>query len=311
MSTALTTMPPIGRIASLRFGADRPAAGCGSMEGMNPLGTALRAWRDRLDPAAAGLPPGSPRRVPGLRRSELSALADISVEYVVRLEQGRVASPSPQVCDSLARALRLSAEEHAHLLRLAGHTADPGRVPRHIPDSLLRIMDELGRNPLAVYDATWRLLHWNPLFAAAFGDPARLEPADRNALVWQFTGTMPTAIRQTAEERAAFEESLVADLRAATGRYPGDPDLAALVATLERVPRFRELWGRPAVGGHESARKLVEHPDVGEIALNSDILTTQGGNLHLVVYTARPGTDARSKLDLLAAIGAQELSARG
>ncbi|WP_202233708.1 helix-turn-helix transcriptional regulator [Actinacidiphila reveromycinica] len=278
---------------------------------MNPLGAALRAWRDRLDPATAGLPHGSARRVPGLRRSELASLADISVEYVVRLEQGRVAAPSPQVCASLARALRLTGEEHAHLLRLAGHAADPRRVPRHVPDSLLRIMDELAANPLSVYDATWGLLHWNPLFAATFGDPARLGPADRNALVWQFLDAMPAPVRQTADERTAFEESLVADLRATTSRFPADPGVAALVARLERSPRFRELWGRPSVGGHESAHKVVGHPDVGDIALNSDTLTTQGGNLHLVVYTARPGTDARGKLDLLAAVGVQAVSARG
>lgn len=82
---------------------------------MDQLGAALRAWRDRLDPATVGFAHGSPRRVPGLRRAELATLAGISVEYVVRLEQGRVATPSAQVCSALARALHLSDDEHAHL----------------------------------------------------------------------------------------------------------------------------------------------------------------------------------------------------
>jgi transcriptional regulator with XRE-family HTH domain len=274
---------------------------------MNQLGAALRAWRDRLDPAAVGFVHGSPRRVPGLRRAELAMLAGISVEYVVRLEQGRVATPSAQVCSALARALHLSDDEHAHLLRLAGHAADPSRVPRMIPGSLHRIVDQLAGSPLAVYDATWQLLHWNPLFAATFGDPTVRAVGDRNILVWQFLGELPR-VRQTAAERAAFEESLVADLRATTSRYPDDPDLAELVSRLDLSPRFRELWSRRAVGGHKSAHKVVEHPDVGDIAMNSDILNTQDTNLRLVVYTPQPDTDARSKLELLATIGVQRMS---
>ncbi|MEU2426512.1 helix-turn-helix transcriptional regulator [Streptomyces sp. NPDC007851] len=274
---------------------------------MNQLGAALRAWRDRLDPATVGFTHGSPRRVPGLRRAELATLAGISVEYVVRLEQGRVATPSAQVCSALARALHLSDDEHAHLLRMAGHAADPSRVPRMIPGSLYRIVDQLVGNPLAVYDATWQLLHWNPLFAATFGDPTVHGVGDRNVLVWQFLGELPR-VRQTAVERAAFEESLVADLRVTTSRYPEDPDLVALVSRLNLSPRFCELWSRRAVGGHMSAHKIVQHPDVGEITMNSDILNTHHTNLRLVVYTPQPGTDARSKLELLAAIGVQRMS---
>ncbi|MEV5955817.1 helix-turn-helix transcriptional regulator [Streptomyces sp. NPDC051987] len=274
---------------------------------MNQLGAVLRAWRDRLDPATVGLAHGSPRRVTGLRRAELATLAGISVEYVVRLEQGRVATPSAQVCSALARALQLSDDEHAHLLRLAGHAADPNRVPRVIPESLHRIADQLAANPLAIYDATWQLLHWNPLFAATFGDPTERGAGDRNVLVWQFLGELPR-VRQTAAERAAFEESLVADLRATTSRYPDDLGLAALVSKLNHSPRFCELWSRRAVGGHFGAHKLVQHPEVGDIAMTSDTLTTQDTNLRLVVYTPQPGTDARSKLELLAAIGVQRMS---
>ncbi|RPE46872.1 helix-turn-helix protein [Streptomyces sp. Ag109_O5-1] len=277
---------------------------------MDQLGAALRAWRDRLDPATVGFAQGSPRRVPGLRRAELATLAGISVEYVVRLEQGRVATPSAQVCSALARALRLSGDEHAHLLRMAGHAADPSRVPRMIPESLYRIVDQLAGNPLSIYDATWQLLYWNPLFTATFGDPTVHRAADRNVLLWQFLGELPR-VRQTAAERAAFEESLIADLRATTSRYPDDPDVATLISRLNGNPRFRRLWSRRSVGGHESSHKLVEHPEVGDIALNSDVLTTQDTSLRLVVYTPQPDTDARSKLELLTAVGVQRMSPQG
>lgn len=276
---------------------------------MNELGVALRAWRDRLNPIVVGLAHNSPRRVAGLRRGELAQLAGISVEYVVRLEQGRASTPSAQVCAALARALQLSDDEQAHLLRLAGHAADPDRVPRLIPGSVHRIVEQLVGSPVAVCDAAWQLLHWNPLFAATFGDPTRRGDDDRNAMISQFEGNA-TRVRQTAAERAEFEESLVADLRATTSRYPNDPDVAALISRLNRSPRFRTLWALRSVGDHQSAHKIVEHPDVGDIALDSIVLTTQSTNLRLVVDTPRPGTDARSKLDLLAAIGTQEMASR-
>ncbi|WP_097325541.1 helix-turn-helix transcriptional regulator [Paractinoplanes atraurantiacus] len=275
---------------------------------MNQLGAAVRAWRSRTEPAVVGLPANAPRRVAGLRRGELAMLAGISVEYVVRIEQGRAPTPSAQVCAALARALRLSDEEQAHLMRLAGHAADPSRVPRLIPESLQRIMDQLSGSPLAVHDATWALLAWNPLYAAVFGDPSALAADDRHVLIRQFElGSLGRA-RQTPAERAEFEKSLVADLRATTSRYPNDPTLTALVARLRRVPRFHELWASPSVADHHSAAKVVEHPDVGDIPLESNVLATQGSNLRLVVYTPRAGTDARGKLDLLAAIGIQQMN---
>ncbi|MFI6341380.1 helix-turn-helix domain-containing protein [Streptomyces sp. NPDC050535] len=132
-----------------------------------------------MDPTAAGLTLNAPRRAPGLRREELAVLAGISIEYVVRLEQGRTSNPSAQVCLSLGRALHLSDEEQAHFMRLAGHAADPHRVPRLIPGSVYRILDRLTDHPLSAYDATWQLLHWNPLFAATFGDPTALDADNR------------------------------------------------------------------------------------------------------------------------------------
>ncbi|MFG1928048.1 helix-turn-helix transcriptional regulator [Cryptosporangium sp. NPDC048952] len=266
---------------------------------MDDLGTVLRAWRDRLDPAAAGLTRTAPRRTPGLRREELAVLAGISIEYVVRLEQGRAATPSAQVCLALARALQLSDQEQAHLMRLAGHTADPSRVPRLIPASVRRITEQLTGHPLAVYDATWTLLHWNPLFVAVFGDPV-----DAGSLLLQQFERALDRVRFTPDERVAFEESMVADLRTTAGRYPNDPDVAALIARLLQVPRFRELWERRSVAEHQSAHKIVEHPEVGDVDLDSDILLTHGSNLRVVVYTPRPGTDARGKLDFLAAMTA-------
>lgn len=275
------------------------------------LGTALRTWRDRLDPAAVGLPRNGVRRAPGLRREELAILAGISIDYVVRLEQGRAGAPSAQVCGALARALQLDDAEQAHLMRLAGHAADPARIPRVIPGSVHRIMDQLAGHPLAVYDATWNLLHWNTLFAATFGDPSTLPAERRNTLIGLFEASpVHGRVRHTAQELAAFAESMVADLRTTTSRYPEDPDLAALLTRLQRSAWFRELWGRRVVAEHQGSHKVVEHPEVGPIDLDCDTLATRGSNLRVVVFTPSPGTDARSRLDLLAAVGTQEIAAR-
>ena len=268
------------------------------MCGMSDLGAALRAWRDRMDPTNIGLANGSARRVAGLRRGELAALAAISPEYVARLEQGRATTPSPQVCASLARALRLSSDEEAHLMRLAGYTASPARIPRAVPDSLYRVIDQLANNPVAVYDALWRLLHWNHLFAALFGDPTDAADEDRNAMIVQFESRNPR-VRHTVAERAYFEQALVADLRATSASYPTDPDIAALVERLSTHHRFRELWALGTVATHESAHKTAEHPVVGTIPLDANILTTQSTDLRVVILTPRPDTDARIKLEML------------
>lgn len=278
---------------------------------VNDLGTALRAWRDRLDPAAVGLPHNGSRRAPGLRREELAILAGVSIDYVVRLEQGRATAPSAQVCGALARALQLSDPEQAHLLLLAGHAPDPARISRTIPDSVHRILEQLAGHPLGVYDATWNLLHWNALFAATFGDPSRVPAEARNTLLGLFeSGPAHGRVSHTPAELAAFAESMVADLRTTVGRYPDDPEVQALVTRLGSSPWFRELWGRRTVAEHQGSHKVVHHPDVGEIDLACDTLATRGSNLRVVVFTPTPGTDARGKLDLLAALGTQEITAR-
>src|SRR5215470_8862537 len=108
------------------------------------LGAALRAWRDRVRPEEVGLRGGGRRRSPGLRREELASLAGISVDYLVRLEQGRATNPSPQVLAALSRALRLTIEERDHLYTIAGQAAPRRtRIPSHVPPTVQRLVDRL------------------------------------------------------------------------------------------------------------------------------------------------------------------------
>src|SRR4051794_13905391 len=170
---------------------------------MDEFAAVLRAWRDRLSPQEVGLPPGTGRRAPGLRREELAALAGVSVEYIVRLEQGRALHPSAQLLGALARALRLTDEERDHLYRVGGAAVpSPGLGPRHIPAGVQRMMDRLGDVPMGVMSASWDLLQWNPLWAALTGDPARYSELERN-VAWRHFVVGPGVVdfdEQHAEE---------------------------------------------------------------------------------------------------------------
>ncbi|MFD5778686.1 helix-turn-helix transcriptional regulator [Streptomyces sp. NPDC058220] len=272
------------------------------------FGQAVRRWRDRVSPEAAGLPAGGQRRAAGLRREELALLAQISVDYVTRLEQGRATNPSAQVVEALARALRLSGDERVHLFRMAGLVPPgPDTVPSYITPSVQRLLDRLAGTPVAVYDAAWTLLTANPPYAALMGDPSRWRGNERNGVWRNFLGP-GSRVRHTPREQRAFEAGLVADLRATAGRYPADQHLRRLVAELRlNSGRFAELWDAGAVGHHAAARKTVEHPHVGPLTLDCDVLTVAGSDLRIMIYTAEPGTQDAERLALLAVLGTQSL----
>ncbi|MEV2243645.1 helix-turn-helix transcriptional regulator [Streptomyces sp. NPDC049970] len=277
--------------------------------GSNDLGRALHGWRDRLTPETVGLPAGGVRRAAGLRREELAQLAALSVDYITRLEQGRATSPSPQVLASLARALRLSDAERTYLHLLAGQPEPgPGHISTHITPGLRRLLDQLDGAPLSVHDAAWNLVEWNPAWAALFGDPSALRGRERN-LVWRHFAGLPGRVRQTPEQRADFEATMVADLRAATARYPADAGLRSLVKDLrETGTAFAGLWDSGIVGSHRSGAKSVTHPEIGTITLDCDVLVAAGSDLRVVAYTAAPGSEASERLRLLDVIGTQAVT---
>jgi transcriptional regulator with XRE-family HTH domain len=261
------------------------------------FGQAVKRWRDRVTPDAAGLPAGGQRRAPGLRREELALLAGISVDYVTRLEQGRATSPSGQVVEALARALRLGADEREHLFLLAGlATPARGTVPQYVTRSVQRLLDRLAGTPVAVYDAVWTLLVANQPWSALMGDWTLLRGDERN-VIWRYFMAGPGRVTHTGDH---FEVAMVADLRTAMGHYPADPRLARMVAELRaKSDRFAELWESGAVGIHQSDRKTIHHPQVGALELDCDVLSVAGSDLRIVAYTAEPGSAAADRLALL------------
>lgn len=276
----------------------------------------LRAWRDRLSPADAGLSSMGARRAPGLRREELAALAGISVDYIVRLEQGRASSPSAQVVSALARALHLDLAERDHLYRSAGLLPpQTGQVSTHVPAGVQRLIARLGNLPLAVFAADWTLLLWTPLWEALVGDPLLLPPAERNLVHLTFLRTPEMAARspiapiRSLAGDGPVEAALVADLRTASTAYPYDRRLQDLItAATAASPRFAQLWASGAVGSHASDRKTISHPQVGAITLDCDVLSVPGADLKVVAYTAAGGTSDADKLEFLRVTGAHTLT---
>jgi hypothetical protein len=273
------------------------------------FGQAVRRWRDRAAPEAVGVPAGGHRRAAGLRREELAGLAGISVDYLTRLEQGRATSPSSQVVEAVARALRLSDTERELLFRLAGQAA-PGRdvVPVRITASMQRLLDRLSHTPVAVYDAAWNLIVANQPYDALMGETTSLRGIERNGVWRNLVGPGNRTIH-TPEEQARFESRLVADLRMTAARYPADRELKRLIAELTHSPRFAELWesGQVDSGQDQSRHKIIDHPDVGLIALDCDTLIVAGDDLRIMVYTAEPGTEDAERLALAVALGTQAL----
>ncbi|HSZ41883.1 MAG TPA: helix-turn-helix transcriptional regulator [Trebonia sp.] len=274
------------------------------------LGATIRAWRDRLTPADVGLPGGRARRAAGLRREELAELAGISVDYVVRLEQGRATTPSAQIISALARALRLSVPERDHLYALSGLRPPPdGMISDHIPPGIQRVLTRLGDTPVSVFTADWRLIWWNRGWAALLGDPSGIVPEDRSLVKARFPvrdapAVQFTTVRIAAQNREASDRAIVADLRRASARYPGDPRLATLIRRLaDGNERFAALWREGAVGGHAEDRKTIRHPDVGDITVDCDVLSDTDTDLKIVIYTAAPGSENATKLALALVAG--------
>lgn len=174
--------------------------------------------------------------------------------------------------------------------------------------SVQRILDRLTDVPITVVDAGWNVLAWNPLAAALIGDFSAVAGRERNILWRHFTGAPHRLVRDAAEGERV-ERQMVADLHAALGRYPQEPELRSLVADLQAVsPRFAELWRTRPTAEHVTDRKTFDHPQVGRVTLDCDVLTVHGTDLRLVVYSAPPGSPDAAALELVGVVGLQELS---
>jgi transcriptional regulator with XRE-family HTH domain len=261
----------------------------------NALGAFLRARRELLKPDEVGISPGRRRKVMGLRREEVAALAGISPEYYVRLEQGRDKRPSAQVLDALSAALRLDPESRAFAFRIAGDHPRSGASEHveQVPAGLRVLMGTLNV-PAFIMNKYRDVLEVNALATAL--QPTLVVGANR--LVSLFTD--PVA-RDYHPDWDANTASVVAQLRADVGGEVSDPRAQRLIGELSlRSERFRQLWARFDIKVGGSAQAVIRHPTAGTLSLRREKLLVEPENLTLVIYHAEPGTDDAVRLATLA-----------
>ncbi|WP_377266874.1 helix-turn-helix transcriptional regulator [Peterkaempfera sp. SMS 1(5)a] len=262
----------------------------------------LRSRRAKITPEEAGLPPHSgTRRVPGLRREEVAQLAGVSVDYYIRVERGRHAHVSETVLDALARALRLSEVERAHLFRIARRS--PAR-PRPLPPQRVRpglqlLVDTLTDVPVLVLGRRLDVLASNHLARALYTDFEALPARCRNMARLIFLDEQVRTLHADWEEGA---RGVVASLRLYAGRHPHDPALAELVGELSvQDPDFRSWWADHDVLQRTHGTKRYHHALVGDMVLGYEaFLATDDPDQTLGIYTAEPGSPSEERLKLLA-----------
>jgi transcriptional regulator with XRE-family HTH domain len=280
----------------------------------------LRACRSRVRPADVGLPAGSRRRIPGLRREEVAQRAGISVDYYIRLEQARGPHPSVQVLGALARALCMSADERAHLLRLACADPPPAGDPgTEVPTAVRHLLELLGDLPAYVLNPRYDVLAWNTAALALVADFAAWPDGERN-LIWQvFRGAADRAAGGAARDKGAgggveysfaqwdaFAGDCVADLREAAGRYPHDAQIADLVARLRAAsPDFAHRWDANEVAVRRGNAKQLFHRSVGPLELEQQILQVPDRDQRLIVYVPVPGSPSADALRLVSIVGSE------
>jgi transcriptional regulator with XRE-family HTH domain len=269
----------------------------------------LRRRREAIRPGEVGLADSPRRRTSGLRREEVAMLAGMSVDYVVRLEQGRSSQPSTQLLGALARALRLSDDERDHLFHLAGHHPPPADgVARLARAGLMRMLDLLGDTPAAVLSDLGEVLAQNRAALLVMGDHTRFS-CDRRYVVYRwFTEPAARAVHPP-EEQEHQARQIVADLRAVAGRRSGDPTVTGLVDRLRAVSAdFRRLWTEHEVAVRRANRKTLLHPRVGRLVMDCETLITPDQGQQLLVFTPADA-ETREQLELLRVLGLEEFPA--
>ncbi|WP_406411621.1 helix-turn-helix transcriptional regulator [Streptomyces sp. NBC_01614] len=274
----------------------------------------LTSRRAKITPEQAGLPSGSRRRVPGLRRSEVAALADMSVEYYAKLERGNLAGVSPAVLEAVARALQLDEAERAHLLHLAqaadGSDALTRRRRRSTRQwtphrSLQWTLDAITAGPAFVRNGRLDILAANQLARAFYTDVYATRHNQANLARFNF---LDPASRRFYPDWDQAADVGVAILRTEAGRNPHDKELHDLVGELStRSDEFRTRWGAHNVRHHGTGTKRFHHQTVGELTLAFEGLEMAAEpGLTLTIYTAEPGSPSEEGLRLLASWAATQ-----
>ena len=267
---------------------------------LHELGDFLRTRRARLTPEEVGLPRGSRRKTPGLRRAEVAQLAGVSVDWYTWLEQGRSITPSTQVLECLVQTLRLDANERTHLFLLAQQQAPPALLleTEIVSPALQHFLDQFGTRPAFVSGRRWDILAWNDAGCAVFDDYRLRTGRERNTVWGLFTNPLSRQYIVNWEEDARH---ILAQFRSNCARHPEDPQLADLIHDLMLIsPEFRAWWPDHEVKSGQEGRKMLNHPQVGYLVferLTFQVFDTP--DLKITVYTPLEETDTHRKVEQL------------
>jgi transcriptional regulator with XRE-family HTH domain len=247
------------------------------------FGDFLRSRRAKLTPKTVGLPIGRRRRTAGLRREEVAELAGIGVDWYIRLEQGRTVNPSVTTIDALARALKLSKAEHAHLRMLARDADMRAFVVETVPETIRSMLDGLNQ-PAYITGRRWDLLAWNAAAEEVFAF-GRLREEDRNVLLTMFTNPRTRKLFGTSWAEEA--KRMVAQFRASHDVWAGDPAFNTLLAQLRQgSAEFARWWAAHEVRGTAAGRKMLNHPKKGVLQFEyTSFQANDDPGLKLVIYT--------------------------
>jgi transcriptional regulator with XRE-family HTH domain len=261
------------------------------------LGAFLRSRRERLAPADVGLPAGSRRRTPGLRREEIAMVAGVGTTWYTWLEQGRDVKPSHEVLSALGEALKLDAAEKRHLFILAGRQAPAARPvsPERVEAPLLHTLASLASQPAYVTGRRWDVLAWNPAAEAVFGDYGARQGDARNLMHFLFADKSHRRLLVDWEDMARMA---LGRFRADSAKYIGDPDFERLIAVLTAAsPQFRAWWPERDVHRQLSGIKKIRHPKAGAMTFeHMSFSIDDGSDMKLTVYTPLPAENTVAKL---------------
>ncbi|OZF47214.1 helix-turn-helix domain-containing protein [Rhodococcus sp. 14-1411-2a] len=261
------------------------------------LSAFLRDRRDRITPTEAGLRtyPGT-RRVPGLRREELAAMAGVSPDYYSKLEQGRQANVSIEVLRAIARALKLNEVESAHLLDLASPAGSVDDATERPDPGLLQVMRTLDHVPVLLLGRSGTILASNALVRSVLSLPSAAGES-----LFDYLFRNPIA-RERIVNWSQFAAAAVANLRRDLARRPGDGVLTALIDELRSSePCFEQWWSDHEVREFERATKIIQHPAAGTLEFGIEFLTAPSEpGQSLIVYTVEDGSSTAKILPILA-----------
>jgi len=272
--------------------------------GVTTLAEFLRARRDQLQPADMGLPANGRRRTPGLRREEVATLAGVSIDYLVRLEQGRDTRPSPSVIAALADALRLDDEQRRQfgMLAMVSERASlcPAARPlaRAVAPTVTALLERMGPTPAFVAGPINDVLAWNRSWEQLVRPLGMLDGAVPNLARHVFLH--PSAPTVYPDWIAAADEQ-VSRLRAATECAGDDEIFATLMDELRTAPGFVERWSIVPTTEKRRGTQRINHPHIGALRLNYEVLLLPDDVAGQRLVTWLPADDATT--NALARIG--------